>query len=240
MIIDFHCHIGKDSDGGLLDIPSLKNSMDKWGIDKSVIFPFSGSHEEMVRGSLQILEESKKNNWVIPFLRINPKDTNEEELQELFDKGFKGLKLHPSGQKFEVDSEDFFWIYEICEKRKLPILIHCAEAVDYAHPKRIINLALKFPDLNIIMAHFFGNDIDLIKDAVKLPNLYTDTSIQARTLRINQAFYEKGFERMIFASDAPYDSQGVALLKIRESNLKKKDEELILSGNAIKVLGLNN
>ena len=46
---------------------------------------------------------------------------SEEELQELFDKGFKGLKLHPSGQKFEVDSEDFFWIYEICEKRKLPI-----------------------------------------------------------------------------------------------------------------------
>ena len=43
MIIDFHCHIGKDSDGGLLDIPSLKNSMDKWGIDKSVIFPCCGT-----------------------------------------------------------------------------------------------------------------------------------------------------------------------------------------------------
>jgi predicted TIM-barrel fold metal-dependent hydrolase len=240
MIIDFHCHIGKDSDGGSLDFDSLKFSMDKWGIDKSVVFPFSGTHKEMVSGSLSILEKSKNDNWIIPFLRINPKDINEEELVKLFDKGFNGLKLHPSGQKFEVDSEDFFWIYEMCEKRKLPVLIHCAEAVDYAHPKRMINLSRKFPNLNIIMAHFFGNEIDLIDEAVDLPNLYTDTSIQSRTLRIHQAFYDKGYDRMLFASDTPYDSQGVALLKIRESNLKKKDEELILSGNAEKILRLNN
>ena len=36
MIIDFHCHIGKDSDGGLLDIPSLKKP-EKYVISSKLI-----------------------------------------------------------------------------------------------------------------------------------------------------------------------------------------------------------
>ena len=99
MIIDFHCHIGKDSDGGLLDIPSLKNSMDKWGIDKSVIFPFSGSHEEMVKGSLQILEESKKNNWIIPFLRINPCGSDSLKVTQL--SNYKNISFSEVQKRFE-------------------------------------------------------------------------------------------------------------------------------------------
>jgi predicted TIM-barrel fold metal-dependent hydrolase len=74
----------------------------------------------------------------------------------------------------------------------------------------------------------------------KYPNLYTDISINSRTLRINQAVNKYGFRNLVFGSDIPYDSQGVALLKIKEAGLSKEDEDLILGGNAAKIFGLDS
>jgi predicted TIM-barrel fold metal-dependent hydrolase len=238
MIIDFHGHIGKDLDGGVLNLEDLKKSMDRWKINKTVVFPFSGNHQEMIKESLEILERSKEINWIIPFLRFSPKEILKEELISLLDKDFKGIKLHPKGEDFEVDDQDFLWIYELCEEKSIPILIHSGTDHKGSHPKKILNIARKFPELKIIMAHFFGNGLKIMEEASGYKNLYSDISIHARTLRINQAVYEYSFKRLVFGSDVPYDSQGVALLKINESNLKEEDKELILHKNAEDILNL--
>jgi len=239
MIIDFHCHVGNDySDGGSLDFDELKKSMDKWGIDKSVVFPFSGSHREMIENSLEILEKSKKDNWVIPFLRFNPTEIKKEELKNLLDRDFKGIKLHPRGQDFVIDDPKFYWIYEMCERKNLPILFHTAVKHEGSKPEKILNIAKEFPKLNLIMAHFFGDDLRLIKIIKEYPNVYTDTSIYSRTLRLNQGVYKYDFKNFLFGSDIPYDSQGVALLKIEESEFKEDDKALILGKNAKKILNL--
>jgi hypothetical protein len=240
MVIDIHCHVGSDADGGEMSFDNLRNSMNRWGIDKSVVFSFSGSNDQMVRQSLDILEKSKNCDWVIPLLRVDPKVIGKDDLVSLLDKGFKGLKLHPSGQDFIVDDEEICWIYKLCEERGLPVLIHAAAKHNGSHPRRIVSLAEKFPSLKIIMAHFFGDDVDIMELGGKYPNLYTDISINSRTLRINQAVNKYGFRNLVFGSDIPYDSQGVALLKIKEAGLSKEDEDLILGGNAAKILGLDS
>lgn len=240
MIIDFHTHIGEDIADSIhekLDFEGLKKSMDKWGIDKSVVFPING-HGSLIEDSLEILEKSKEDDWIIPFLRIDPKDISEDELNSLLDKGFKGLKLHPRSQDFEIDNEDYFWIYEICDKRNLPILFHCSIKEENSHPSRLFNVAAKFPKLNVVMAHYFGSNPILVEEAKKYNNLYVDTSLHSTSLSRKRSVEQYGFNRLLFGSDIPYDSQGVALLKVKEAGLNKENEELILHGNAEKILNL--
>jgi len=241
MIIDFHCHVGEDIKNEKflrLDYEGLKESMDKWGIDKSVVFPLNVGDDKLIEKSLEILNKSKEEDWIIPFLRINPKIVLREELIELLDRGFKGLKLHSRSQNFEPDSNEYFWIYETCEKKNIPILFHTSVKEDISHPKRIIKIAEKFPGLKIIIAHYFGGDTGLIEEIDKYPNIYVDTSLHLGSMSRFLAVRDKGFKNLLFASDAPYDSQGVALLKIREAGLSEEDEKMVLGGNAVEVLGL--
>jgi hypothetical protein len=241
MIIDFHCHIGVDSSGDdfeKVNFKDLKKSMDKWKIDKVVAFPFNRDDRGLIKESLAILEKSKEVDWIIPFLRINPKTTSKEEFIELINKGFKGLKLHPDSQDFHVDNKEYFWIYELCGERKIPILFHSSVKNRFSHPIKILNVVKKFPKLTVIMAHFFGNDFSIMKIAKNYPNLYVDTSVNSGTLNRLWAVEKYGFKRFVFGSDSPYDSQGVSLLKITEAGLKKEDEEMILHGNAEEILKL--
>ncbi len=238
MIIDFHCHVGKDIDGEECSLMDLKKSMERWGIDKACIFPFNNTNEIMVQTSLDLLEKSKDEDWIVPFLRFDPQLVSSDELENLISKGFKGIKLHPSAQKFEISNEEFFWIYELCQEKKLPILFHSSAKYKNIHPAKILKIAKAFPQLKIIIAHFFGDDLRIITKLKKHKNVYTDISINSRTFRINQAIYEFDFKNFLFGSDIPYDSQGVALMKVDESDLRKEDRELVLSGNAKKILGL--
>jgi len=75
-----------------------------------------------------------------------------------------------------------------------------------------------------------------VKIAKNYPNLYVDTSINSGTLRRNLAVNKFKFKNLILASDIPYDSQEVTLMKIKQANLKKEDEDLILYKNAKKIL----
>lgn len=241
MIIDFHTHVGidcSDEEYERLDFSELKKSMDRWGIDKSVVFPFNYDDKELIEESLKILEKSKSEDWIIPFLRFNPNVIDKDELIVLLDKGFKGMKLHPRAQNFKVDDKKIYWIYELCSDKKIPILFHCSIKDNESHPSKILRVAEKFPNLNIIMAHFFGNDFDIMKIVNKYPNLYVDTSMNSGTLKRKQTVEKYGFNRLVFGSDAPYDSQGIALMKIEEAGLSEKDKELIFSGNAVKILNL--
>jgi predicted TIM-barrel fold metal-dependent hydrolase len=240
MIIDFHTHVGEDigdEDLQSMDFERLKKSMDKWGVDKSVVFPIN-CHGSLIEDSLEILERSKTEDWIIPFLRIDPKEMSKDELGGLLDRGFRGLKLHSRSQDFNIDDEDYFWIYEICDKKGLPVLFHCSMKESQSHPDRIFRVAEKFSGLKIVMAHMFGGSSIFAKEAVKYPNLYADTSINLGSLPQKIAVEKYGFKRLLFGSDIPYDSQGVAILKVKEAGLSKEDEDLILGGNAMRVLGL--
>ena len=236
MIIDFHCHVGKDISGNeMLSFDELKSEMDRWDVDKAVVFPFNS--KDLIGDSLKILEESKSKGWIIPFLRFNPNLIEEKVLKSLLEKNFMGIKLHPTSQKFRPDNPKFFWIYEICEKEGIPILFHSSTAsLSYAHPKFILNLSNQFPHLKIIMAHFFASGFKLMEEFAKHENLYVDLSISSGTLKRKQAIEKYGMENLIFASDIPYDSMGVSLLKIKEVGFGKDDLDKIMYKNALKVL----
>ena len=108
--------------------------------------------------------------------------------------------------------------------------------------KHLVNLILDVLDrfgevLSVrVVGLFFGDDWDIIDQIVDMSNVYAETSVYSRTLRIEKVL-EKGYELMMFGSDAPFDDQEVALLKIMKSRMDDERREMILSGNAIRLLG---
>lgn len=238
MIIDFHVHLGKDKfDGGAQTVEELLLSMKNSGVTHSVVFPLNDDPDKLIEHSLDLLKKSKEHDGLIPFLRLNPLLINKPDLKQLLDKGFKGIKLHSQAQEFFPDNPELEWFYKEIQNRKLPILFHSKESSKYAKPCFILKVAKKFKELPVVIGHFFGDNLSLSEEYLSLSNLYCETSINSRTLRIKQ-FVEKGFERFLLGSDSPFDSQKVAILKIREAGLEEKQIKLILEENARKLLNM--
>ncbi len=240
MRIDFHCHWGVDDSGEggeKMDFEKMKDRLHEVSISRAVVFPFNRADDLLIEDSVEILEKSKTESWIIPFLRFNPNTIIREKLESLLQLGFKGIKLHPRAQDFCPDNKEFYWIYELCQEKKIPILFHSSEADKNSRPKFIINVAKSFPGLNVVMAHFFGGKFGYIDEAIKCPNLYVDTSIHSGTLKRLQAVQKHKFDRLLFASDFPYDDPVVSLLKIMRAGYTESEKEGILYKNALKVLG---
>ena len=236
MIIDFHAHVGKDLEGEEHSVEQLLEHMDEAGIDKSVVFPFNCSDSELIRESKIILENSKENDRLIPFMRFNPNTITKEELEKLLAMGFKGVKLHPNTQSFMPNDKKMFWIYEMIEKKGLPILFHSKMmSGESSNPEHLLDVAEQFPNLKIIIGHFFGDVFSIIPKVKNYPNVYTETSIYARTLRIRDIVEKQGFTRVLFGSDTPYDHPEVALKKIKYSGLSEENIKKILQDNALSI-----
>lgn len=235
MIIDFHNHIGKDVDGGEQTVDDLLTSMHTYNIDYAVVFPFSASPEEMIQQSVKLLKAHHPK--IIPFLRLHPEHSTKEQLITLLDKGFKGVKLHPEAQKFYPHVKELDWFYQELQRRKLPVLIHCKKSDTYSKPEFLLTIARKFPQLPVIIAHFFGDCFVTMKESVALPNVYSEVSIFGRTLRVNQ-IVQQGFTRLLFGSDSPYDDQEAALLKVTKAKLPKVAQQQVLGLAAKNLLGI--
>ncbi len=246
MIIDAHVHIGSDVDGASQSIKKLKSNMARYGIDKSIIFPFN-EKGDLVKASLKLLEYQSSS--LLPFLRFDPKIMTPEKLGDLLENGFYGVKLHPRAQAFDPIDSKYYQLYERIEDSGKPLLIHTRKSTPFSpkllrtngkfsDPDRIVGLAKKFPNLNIIIAHFANLSGDALKIIGKEDNLYVDTSIFGTTFIVKMMCNVIGAEKMIMGSDAPYSDQEIETLKVKKAEISKSEKEKILSGNIRKILPL--
>jgi len=107
-----------------------------------------------------------------------------EELERsVGDLGLRGIKLGPNYQDFEPLSPSALRLYGWAEEHRLPILFHQgtspirAAPLRYAHPLVMDEVAIRFPDLRIVMAHL-GHpwQADTVTVIRKHPNVYADVS----------------------------------------------------------------
>lgn len=192
-----------------------------------------------------ILSEIEKHKEFIGFMTLH-QDMNKEDMEKevawAIEKGFKGIKLHPDFQKFKIDDENVFKIYEVAEG-KLPILFHTGDKrYDYSSPERLVSVANKFPDLKVIGAHFGGYScwdvIDVYKKA-KYNNVFFDTSSSLFFLskeRAKQMIYEFGVDKFFFGTDYPMWDAKEELKRFMDLDLTDEEREKILSLNIKKLL----
>lgn len=264
MLIDFHVHcfnpkIAERAVSQLkerADIEPLTNGLiedtvkkfDEWGVDRGVLLPIATKPTQQ-----KILNDwcaEQDGGRFISFGSVHP-DAEDmcEELDRITALGLHGIKLHPDYQGYMVDEERADFMYDEIEKRGLPVIFHAG--FDVVSPALIhctvtgaLNMLEKHPHMKVILAHLGGNDshqqvLDLL--AGHGGEVYLDTAFTGRYVAdglMEKIIKKHGADRILFASDCPWDSPAVIRDKIMRMDLSDDDREMIFSGNARRLLGV--
>jgi hypothetical protein len=121
----------------------------------------------------------------IGFMSVLPQDPGAiDEIERcVSDLGLRGIKLGPNYQNFDPLGGDAERVYAEAERRGLPILFHQGASpvrsapLRFAHPLAIDEVAIRHPELRIVMAHM-GHpwQADTIVVIRKHPHVWADVS----------------------------------------------------------------
>jgi predicted TIM-barrel fold metal-dependent hydrolase len=175
-------------------------------------------------------------------------------LQDAFDAGLGGLKLHAHVQCFDINADDTEGIFDVCQSNGKPVVIHIGkEPKSPAYrcdPYTIcgadkLERALKnFPHLKICVPHLgFSETREYQALIEKYDHLWLDTTMALTDYfhienRIDLAEYR--IDRIMYGSDFPnipyaWDRE---LKWLRDSTLSGTDLQMILNKNAIEFFEL--
>ena len=280
MIIDFHTHTFPDSiaaravdslskeahiiahtDG---TVSGLINSMDKGGIDMSVLLPVATNSSQVERINDKAFRINEKyHGRLISFGCIHPEYSRyKEELRRLKNEGIKGIKIHPVYQKTDIDSKPFLdIIYAACEN-DLIVITHAGLDIGFpgvvnCSPKMCRNVINNIGEFKFVLAHMGGwRNWDEVPLYLEDTTAYLDTSFSSGRIQAlsdgywddkDRAMLDKegfkklvaefGSERILFGSDSPWSSQNESAEYIRSLELSETLENIMYS-NAAKLLGI--
>ena len=186
MIIDAHTHIHLPGHEGLA-VPELLAAMDAAGIDKAAVFAgcINGLSTETV---LKETEEHQDRLFTVgtvsPFMEGYR--TPLAQVDEWLDSGrVRALKFYTGYEHFYPDDDRVRPYMELLVKRGRPAIFHLGNLYDkipgallkYSRPLPIDDLAVRMPDLKIVMAHMASPWIvDAAEVCYKNKNVYADCS----------------------------------------------------------------
>lgn len=267
MIIDAHAHIfpnkiaekasagisafygGMTMDsGGTLD--ELLRKGNEAGVDRFIVQSVATVPEQVtaindfIAGSVE-----KYPDRLIGFGAMHPDFPDiQNEIERLISLGLRGIKLHSDFQKFDIDSEKAFPIYEAAEGR-LPILFHCGDTCsDRSSPERLLNVIKRFPRLTVIGAHFAGwtmcrKSAEIFAEHTqysKCRNIYTDCSSSLYAMspeRATELIRKFGADRVLWGTDYPMWNAKEELARFDKLPLTEHERELVLGETARGLLG---
>ena len=215
------------------------------GIARFVVHSVATTAHQVRSINSFIKSEMDKHPEFIGFITLHQDLSEDEVVSEVewaIENGFRGIKLHPDFQKFNIDGENAEKFYRAA-RGKLPILFHTGDdRYEYSRPERLVRMAKKYPDQIFIAAHFGGyrtwDDARLYQG---LENVYFDTCSSLMfisTERAREIIDMLGAEKFFFATDFPmWDASG-ELERFNNLPLTECEREMILGGNVKRVLGL--
>jgi uncharacterized protein len=205
-VFDAHAHIGVDVDGRTVTADEMRALMDAADVRRSIVFPlndpnarddYSGPNE-VVWNAYQEYPSS-----FVPFFRVNPHLDYDVEFARCVERGFKGLKLHPVSQQFELDDPKVVRLLGMAAEIDLPVLIHAGFAM-----QRIVEPLLPTveanPGLRLILGHAAMVEVlEATRAFAGHPNVLFETSVvQAKDLY--ELCRTMDASRICFGSDIPY------------------------------------
>ncbi len=262
-IIDAHAHIypekiaqkATDSIGIFYDIKMempagtadrLIEDGSRAGVKRYVVHSVATTAHQVRSINQFIKREMELHPEFIGFMTLHQDLTEQEvkhEVEWAIENGFKGIKLHPDFQKFNIDDENVEKFYRSASG-KLPILLHMGDnRFDYSKPYRLVNMAKKYQGVNFIAAHFGGyrcwEEVEVYKG---LNNIYFDTCSSLPFITIEKAkelIDTFGADRFFFATDFPmWDAVG-ELERFNKIPLSDKEREMIFSKNIKRLLNID-
>lgn len=195
MIIDCHTHIGRN-EHIRATAKELLDSMDKSGIDKSLVFagdlndcPNEWMLEQIAPHRDRLLGVAAIHPMRLKFGKLAPMSELQDESKRLTD-------LYAAGKivacKFYTGYDHYFpqdkciedFLMDL-EDVGCPAIFHCGDCLNsvkkaklkYAHPLGVDDVAVDYPDMNFIIAHMgYPWQRDAAEVCYKNDNVYSDIS----------------------------------------------------------------
>ena len=232
-------------------------SMDKAGVDISVIVNIGWTtHELCVETNDYILESiARSPQRLIGFCTVQPHSYEAAitEIARCAKAGIRGVgEIRPDIQLFDLRDEEVIGpLIKVIRKHKLILLTHASEPVGHNYPGKgtitpdmLYPFITSYPDLTIVCAHWGGGlPFYALMPEVKqaMNNVFFDTAASPFLYSpqiYNQVIQLVGAEKILFGSDYPLLAQSRLLEEIRSLDLPEATRDLILSGNAQRLLGI--
>lgn len=189
-----------------------------------------------------------------------------EQVAKAADLGFRGLKLHPNAQEFDILSPEAMEAYAAAEEHGLFITFH--SGVHYYRLKnygvlKFDEVAEQFPRLRFSMEHlggysFFADALAVIVNRIPFPpvpgkrcmvyggltSVFTPDYCRFWYMgreRLLEAVAQAGASQLIFGLDFPYnleDNTRLALETLHGLGLSQEQLTAILGGNLREALGI--
>ena len=237
----------------------LITSMDEAEVDISVITNVGWTtHELCLETNDYILESvARYPKRLVGFCAVQPNSSEAAlaEIERCAQEGVRGVgELRPDMQLFDLRNEMVTApLVEVLRKYKLMLLTHASEPVGHEYtgkggitPGVLYPFICQFPDLTIICAHWGGGlPFYALMPEVKraMSNVFFDTAASPFLYHpqvYNQVVQLVGADKVLFGSDYPLLAQSRLLNEMRSLNLPAATRDLILSGNAQRLLGINS
>jgi hypothetical protein len=187
-----------------------------------------------------LLETCKDYVNCIPFAAMHPfSPTCEADLEFILQNGFRGVKLHPDFQTFNIDDPAVDPLYDMLQSCQLPILMHMGDPKKtYSHPQRLAAVLKRFPRLRVIAAHLGGYERwDAALECLKADErLRFDTSSCSPFLpkeKMRTIIRTLGSENCFFGVDFPMWDHTEELERFFALSLTDTENRRILSENLI-------
>lgn len=234
-------------------------------VDRAIVLGFRAVHTGLVIPNDFIAAYVARHpEKLIGFACIDPNEPDYlDELHRCFETlPFRGLKLAPIYQNFHPMDERMQPVYRYCEQKGIPILLHQATTfprcapLKYAHPEQLEDVALRYPDLRMVIAHmghpWENETIVLIR---KQPNVFADVSaLYYRPWQFYNTLVlatEYGvMHKLLLGSDFPFTTPGETLARLRCVNhitgnsglpqIRPGDIEALIERDTLALLGLES
>ncbi len=244
MIIDVHAHVYKHQDWGV-----VAEALDRYNIDRIYLSSPNG-----VSGFYHSTEQVDFNNSIIcDFVKQYPKkarymcyvnpalDSTIDTLKKAVEEdNTTGIKLWVATT---CDSPHVNKVAEFAIDHDLPIMIHCFhkyqwQLADESTGEHVANLANRYPEAKLIMAHLGGDAYHGLKYIRNLKNVWTDVSgSNFRNGDVEYAVKMVGEDRILFGTDATGMPFHTNIGKVTGAAISDEAKEKIFWKNAVKLLG---
>lgn len=169
------------------------------------------------------------------------------EIDHLISLGLRGIKIHPDIQARPLDHPGFLVMYECCQQKGLPVLMHTGDyRYDFSNPNRLVPVLESFPHLTVIGAHFGGWSIweEATEKMAKYENLLVDCSSSLPFMKHPEAsvglIRRYGASRVLYGTDFPMWSPVEEVEHFLALALTERERRQIFSQNADLLFGLSS
>lgn len=242
MIIDAHAHLWANHYKD--DKRTILKACETFGLSRVYISSLASHYPDYDEinylNSLTLDFMKERPELISGYVYVDPTHNNKlDVLEKGLDAGMEGVKLWVAAKCDDYRIDD---IAEKCIKYNVPILVHAFQKAtgqldNESTAENVRHLALRYPELKIIMAHMGGNVYFGIRCISDLDNVYTDFSgTMIGTGDIDYAFEAIGEDRLLFGTDMPSGGRQ-CIAQVEEARLTKDQKDKIYYKNALRVFG---